>query len=80
MLMMATGAQLKTEEEGGGSPESILGVDVHAFALATAHVKRQLAGDGKGVADLALSRSKLAEDLGDRAGFYSSCKESIQLL
>ena len=55
------------------------GVDVEALALATTHVKGELAGDGEGVADLRLAGAELAKDFGDGAGLDAASKEGVEL-
>jgi hypothetical protein len=61
-------------------PECTFGVDVQTLSLAAAHVEWQLARYRKGVADLALARSELSEDLRDRASLDATSEESVQLL
>ena len=55
--------------------EGALCIDVQTFALTTAHADRQLAGDGKSVTELGLSRTELAKHLRDRARFDTACRE-----
>jgi hypothetical protein len=46
-------------------PEGSLGIDVETLALTSTHIKGQLAGYCKSVADLTLSRSEFSKNLCD---------------
>ena len=64
----------------GGVPEGSFRVDVEALSLGASHVNGQLTCDGHGVTKLTLSRSELAEKLGDRTRLNATVKQLVQLL
>jgi len=66
-------------EEAHGA-KGALGVDVQTLALAAAHVEGQLTGHGQRVADLALARPELAEDLRDAARLHPAGEQRVELL
>ena len=59
-------------------PERSLGVDVKAFALATAMRDRNLARDGECMAQLCLSASELAVNLGDAARLKAATEDTVE--
>ena len=61
-------------------PEGSFGVDVEALSLGASHVNGQLTCDGHGVTKLTLSRSELAEKLGDGTGLDATVQQLVQLL
>ena len=67
--------------KGNGSvPEGSFRVDVEALSLGASHVNGQLTCDGHGVTKLTLSRSELAEKLGDRTRLDATVQQLVQLL
>lgn len=67
--LLAVQAKALRDCEEADRAEGSLSVNVETLALAAAHAHRQLAGNGKRMAELRLARAELAEHLRDRAGF-----------
>ena len=67
-------------KRNGSVPEGSFRVDVEALSLGASHVNGQLTCDGHGVTKLTLSRSELAEKLGDRTRLDATVQKLVQLL